>query len=142
MRSVKKRGGWQMLAFLLALLQTYPLAAMQIPPVPPLTPAAQRIKDQVNQIAIGSKLTVRMINGTEYHGHLQAIDPREFSIREVDLKAAVTIPYDEAGRVSKDYGRKGFAGHRVDPKRSLIIGAVFVATLLTIVFVLVANDKS
>jgi hypothetical protein len=52
----------------------------------------------------------------------------------------VTIPNNEIDRVRK--GGKGFGGRRVDPKRSLIVGAVFVGALLTIVFVLVANDKS
>jgi hypothetical protein len=48
------------------------------------------------------------------------------------------------GNVPEDLSawRRGFGGRRVDPKRSLIIGAIFVGTLLTIVFVLVANDKS
>ncbi|MGI8744987.1 MAG: hypothetical protein ACR2NN_20935 [Bryobacteraceae bacterium] len=132
-------GRWRALPLLLALLQAYPLVARQSVP---LDPAAQRIKDQVEVIPIGGKLTVRKTDGTEYHGRLQAIEPQMFSIREVDLKATVTIPYSEVDRIRKNYGGKGFGGRRVDPKRSLIAGAIIVGALFTIVFVAVAKDKS
>ena len=103
------------LAWSLALLQMCPLGAAQVP-VPQLTPAEQRVKDQVNGIAIGGKLTVRKIDGTEFHGRLQAVDPREFSVREVDLKSIVSIAYADVDRVSKDYGGKGIGGRRVNAK--------------------------
>ena len=102
----------------------------------------QSIKEQVNAISIGGKLTIRKTDGTEYHGRLESVGSATFSINEVDLHTAVTISYTEVDRVSKNYGRKGFGGRRVDPKRSLIVGVIFVAALLTTVFVLVANDKS
>jgi len=120
------------LALFLAFVLAYPLGALP----------ARSIKDQVNDISIGGKLTVQKMDGTEYHGRLEAVGPDTFSIDEIDLHTAVTISYNEVDRVRKNYGGKGFGGHRVDPKRSLIVGAIFVGTLLTIVFVLVANDKS
>jgi len=124
------------MAFSMALLLVRPLPAWQNAP-----PDIQKIKDQVNAIPIGGKLTVREQDGTEYHGNLQAIEADAFSIREVDLKQTLTIPYSSVDRISKNYGRKGFAGHRVNPKRSMIIGLVFVGVLLTVVFVAVAHDK-
>jgi len=120
----------------MAFLLAHPLPAWQNAP-----PGLQKIKDQVHAIPIGGKLTVRQTDGTEYHGSLQAIESDTFSIREVDLKQTLTIPYSSVDRVRKNYGRKGFAGHRVDPKRSLIVGLVFVGVLLTVVFVAVAHDK-
>ena len=120
------------LALFLAFVLACPLGAKP----------ARSIKDQVNDIPIGGKLTVRKTNGTEYHGRLESVGPETFSIDEVDLHTSVTISYSEVDRVRKNYGGKGFGGHRVDPKRSLIVGAIFVGALLTIVFVLVANDKS
>jgi len=120
------------LALFLAFVLAYPLGALP----------ARSIKDQVNDISIGGKLTVQKMDGTEYHGRLESVGPETFSIDEVDLHTAVTISYNEVDRVRKNYGGKGFGGHRVDPKRSLIVGAIFVGALLTIVFVLVANDKS
>jgi len=119
------------LALFLAFVLAYPLGAKP----------ARSIKDQVNDIPIGGKLTIRKTDGTEYHGRLESIGLETFSIDEVDLHTAVTISYNEVDRVRKNYGGKGIGGRRVDPKRSLIIGAIFAGALLTIVFV-VANDKS
>jgi hypothetical protein len=136
------RVGWRVFALVLAVLQARSFAAPQVAPSPPSSPAAQKIKDQVNALPIGGKLTVRKLDGTEYHGHLQAIDRQSFSVREVDLKQTVAISYGDVDRIRKDYGRKGFGGRRVDPKRSLVIGAIFIGALLTVVFVLVAQDKS
>ena len=76
------------------------------------------------------------------HGNLQAIDPGTFSVREVDPKTIVTLPYDEVERVSRNYGGKGFGGRRVNPRKSLIAGIIVVGALLTLVFVAVAIDKS
>jgi hypothetical protein len=135
-------GCWRVPAVLLAFLQVHSLVALQNVPSQPLSAGASKIRDQVNDLAIGGKLTVFKIDGTEYHGNLQAIEATTFSIREVDLKTIVTIPYDEVDRVRKNYGGKGFGGHRVDPKKSLIAGIVIVAVLLTVVFVAVAKDKS
>ena len=88
---------------LLAFLQAYPLAGMQNVPPPLLSPAAQKVKDQIiNAIPIGSKLTIRKTDGTEYHGRLEAVETQTFSIREVDLKQIVTIPYSEVDRVRKN----------------------------------------
>jgi hypothetical protein len=42
-------------------------------------------------MAIGAKLTVRKMDGTEYHGHLEAAGPQELSMDEVDLHARATI---------------------------------------------------
>jgi len=130
------------LVWSLALLQICPVGAAQTRPLPQLTPAEQRVKDQVNGIAIGGKLTVRKVDGTEYHGRLQAVDPQVFSVREVDLKSIVSIAYADVDRVSKDYGGKGIGGRRVNAKRSRIIGIVLVAGLLTLVIAAVASDKS
>jgi hypothetical protein len=135
-------GRWQTLSLLLIFLQAYPLAAMQAPVPASLSPAAQKIKDQVSHIPIDGKLTVKEIDGTEYHGHLQTIEPQTFSMREVDLKTTVTIPYSQVEQVRKNYGGKGIGGHRVDPKKNLITSAVILGTLFTILLVALAKDKS
>jgi ribosome maturation factor RimP len=56
-----------------------------------------------------TNLTVEKIDRTEYHGHVQATEPEEFSIREVDFKTTVTIPYDQVEQVRKNYDGKGVA---------------------------------
>jgi hypothetical protein len=108
---LQERGVVRASALFLALLQAFPLSAK-----PP-----QSIKEQANAISIGGKLTVRKTDETEYHGRLESAGSATFSINEVDLHASVTISYTDVARVSKNYGRKGFGGGRVDPRRSLIV---------------------
>jgi hypothetical protein len=103
---------------------------------------ADRVRMQVNALPIGGKLTVTMLDGTEYHGNLSAIDPATFSIREVDLRMLVSVSYSVVDSVSRNYGRKGFGGRRVSPRRNLIAGLLIVGGLLTLVIVAVAADKS
>lgn len=86
---------WRPLVILLAFLQTYPLAATQNIPAAPLSPAAQKIKHQINAVRIGRKLTIQKNDGTEYHGRLETIENQTFSIREVDLKQLVAITVDD-----------------------------------------------
>ena len=114
----------------------------QTQPAPPAAAAVQRIKDRVGEMAIGGKLTVRKLDGTEYHGRLQAVDDQQLSLREVDLGTVITVTYAEIERVSKDYGGKGFGGRRVNPHRSRVIGIAIVAALVTVVIAAVAADKS
>jgi hypothetical protein len=131
---------WRLLAFCLTLLQAHAGVAMQGNPAA-LSPETAKIRDQVNDLPVGGKLTVRKIDGTEYHGNLQAIDGATFSIREVDLKQIVTLRYDEVARVSKNYGGKGIGGRRVNPRRSLIIGLIVVGGLIALAVAAVAADK-
>ena len=109
---------------------------------PPLTPDAQQVKTQVQNIPIGGKLTVNLLNGKEYYGNLSSTDAESFTMREVDLKQTLTLQYAEVQKVRKDYGRPGFGGRRVHPHRSLITGLIIVAALVSLVVVAVASDKS
>jgi hypothetical protein len=87
-------------------------------------------------------LTVRKMDGTEYHGHLQAATAQDFTFVEVDLKQTLTLPYKEVEQVSKNYGGKGIGGKRVNPMRSLIVGTVIVGVFVTVLAVALARDKS
>jgi len=109
---------------------------------PQLGPTAVRVKTGVDALPIGGKLTVTMLDGSEYHGHLRSIEADSFTIREVDLKRILTLRYEEVKRVQKDYGRPGFGGKRVDPRRSRIAGILILGALLGIVIAVVAADKS
>ncbi|MBV9613742.1 MAG: hypothetical protein JO091_14810 [Acidobacteriaceae bacterium] len=132
----------QIVAIVLALLQTCSLITGQNAPPTTLSAAAQRIKSQVSEISVGGKLTVFKADGSEYHGHLQAIEPEIFVISEVDLKQRVTIRYDEVERIRKNYGGKGVGGKRVDPRRNLLVATLLLATLFTTIIVLVATNKA
>jgi hypothetical protein len=87
-------GTARILALFLAVIQVYPLGATPHP----------SIKDQVRAVPVGGKLTVRKMDGTEYHGHLEFAGPETFSIDEVDLRTTVTIAYGEVKQIRKNYG--------------------------------------
>lgn len=109
---------------------------------PQLGHAAVRVKTEVDALPIGGKLTVTMLNGSEYHGDLRSIEADSFSIREVDLKRVLTLRYEEVKRVQKDYGRPGFGGKRVNPRINRIAGILILGALLGIVFAVVAAAKA
>jgi hypothetical protein len=109
---------------------------------PQLSPAAVRVKAEVDALPIGGKLTVNMLDGSEYHGNVRSIEADSFSIREVDLKSVLTLRYEEVKRVQKDYGRPGFGGKRVNPRTNRIVGLLFLGALLGIVFGVLAATKS
>jgi hypothetical protein len=144
----RKRGlgckSFRALCVLLAFLQALPLFAMQNENAPSLQldAASQKVMNQVKKVPIGGKLTVRKMDGTEYHGHLQAATSQDFTFVEVDLKQTLTFPYGEVKQVSKNYGGKGIGGKRVNLKRSLIVGSVIVGVFVTVLAVAFAKDKS
>jgi hypothetical protein len=109
---------------------------------PPLSPAAAGVKTQVDVLPVGGKITVTMLDGSEYHGNLRSIEAESFSMREVDLKKVLTLRYDQVKRVQKDYGRPGFGGKRVNPRSNRIAGILILGALLGIVFGVLAAAKS
>ena len=145
---VPKKALWRKsvraLCFLLALLQAFQLSAMQsgTSPSSQRDTASQKVVREVEKVHLGGKLTVRMMDGTEYHGHLQAITSNDFTFNEVDLKRTLTLPYSEVVQVSKNYGGKGIGGKRVNPKRSLIVVTIIVGVFVTVLAVAIAKDKS
>lgn len=137
--------GFRTLCLLLALLQAFPLFAIQnqSPPSLPLSAAAQRVAEEVKKVPVGGKLTVLKTDGTEYHGRLQTIDQQGFSFMEVDLQQPLTLSYSEVQLVSENYGGKGIGGKRIHhPTRGLIIGAAVLGTIFVILIVALAKDKS
>jgi hypothetical protein len=113
----------------------HPLIAQQMPA---RQTAAQRVRAAIDNLPVGGRMTVQTLNGRELHGNLSAIDPESFSMREVDLKTSLTLRYDEVEKVTKDYGRKGFAGRRVSPRRRLIAGLFLLGGLLALIGVVAA----
>lgn len=133
-----------LIAVLLVFIQSG-TALAQLPPAQPsapLTAAAQRVRSQAENLPVGGRLTVNMLDGNQYCGNLHSIEAISFSIREVDLKKVLTLRYEDVQRIRKDYGRKGFGGRRVHPRTNLIAALVILGALLVLVFALVAADKS
>ena len=127
---------------LVALLVFFQLQLSFAHPQTPLNPAAAKVRAQVQALPIGGELTVIMPGGREYHGNLKSIDSDSFSLREVDLKSEITLRYEDVKNVLKGYGRPGFGGRRVHPRRNLIAGLCVIGGLLIPVIVAVASDKS
>ena len=122
------------LALLLAILIAIPSQAQ-------LTPESQRIRAKIEVLDPNSKMTVKMRDGRELHGSLESSAPESFALNEVDQRMTLTIRYDEVASIARNYGREGFLGRRVSPKKNLIAGVIIIGVLLMIVFVAVANDK-
>jgi hypothetical protein len=95
----------------------------------------------VENLPIGGRLTVNMLDGNQYCGNLHSIEAGSFSIREVDFNKVLTLRYEDVQRIRKDYGRKGFGGRRVHPRTNRI-AALVILGLLVLVIALVAADKS
>ena len=104
--------------------------------------AQKDVRSQVGAIPIGNAMTVETKDGHKLHGRLSSIDADSFSLREVDLQILMNVRYEETTKISRGFGRKGFAGQRVDPRRSLIVGMVIIGGLLALVFGAVLSDRS
>ena len=95
--------------------------------------AIEKLKIQVEKIGIGRKITVIRLDEREFYGSVSNIEADGFQIDEVDLKQTVGFKYNELKKVRKGYGGKNYAvGKRVNPRRSLLIGAVIVGGLFLI----------
>jgi hypothetical protein len=108
--------------------------------VRPVSAQPASIRDQLRDYAIGGRMTVHMCDGRDLHGNLSAIDTDFFTLREVDLKATFDIRYDEVRSIEKNYGRPGFGGRRVSPRKQ-VIGAVIVLGLIFTLVGVVALTK-
>jgi hypothetical protein len=136
------RGFRSAVVLFLVFLQIASCSAQTPGTQPQLSPAAAQVRTNVQDLPIGGKLTVTMLNGSEYYGNLRSIEGDSFSIREVDLKRVLTLRYEDVKRVRKDYGRPGFGGRRVHPRTNRIAAIVILAALLGLVIGAVAADKS
>jgi len=125
-----------------AATQSSPAGTQSAPVAAQTAPAALKVKEDVARIRLDGKMTVRMMDGVEYHGRLDSVGEERFALREVDLRQTLTLKYADVLGVKNNYGGRGFGGRRVDPVRSAIVGVAIVAGLLTLVFVAVASDKS
>ncbi|MDP9172227.1 MAG: hypothetical protein M3N54_16540 [Acidobacteriota bacterium] len=121
----------RLIALLLVFITLHPLVAQQT--------ATDRVRAAIDLVPIGGEMTIKARDGRELHGNLSAVDAEAFTIREVDLERALVLRYDEVERVTKGYGRKGFAGRRVSPRRRLIAGVILLGGLAALIGVVAAS---
>ena len=128
---------------LIALLLIFGLTTATFAQIPPpfLDKEAARIREKIEDLGVGHRLTVKMKNGDYYHGTISKIDPASFEIAEVDLAQVVKFQYAEIKSLYGSYGEKNFFGKRPNPKRSSIIALGVLAGVLIVPILLVATAR-
>ena len=120
-------------------LTTAPIA-QTLPPS--LDKDAARIRQKIEDLGVGHRLTVKLKNGDYYHGTVSKIDPASFEIAEVDLSQVVKFQYAEIKSLYGSYGEKNVFGKRPNPKTSgfIALGVLAGALLVPIILVATARD--
>ena len=103
--------------------------------------SADKIKQNVEAIGVGHKITVIRLDGQEFYGSIRSISTDGFQIYEVDQKHTIDFRYDQLQGVRKGYGGLGFGGKRIPTHRSLITVAAFLGGLTLLLVIIAANDK-
>ena len=98
---------------------------------------AARIREQVEDLGVGHRITVKMKNGDYYHGAVSKIDSGGFELAEIDLAQVVKFQYAEVKSLYGNYGQKNVFGKRPNPKTGIIVaagvlGGLFALILLSI----------
>jgi len=124
-----------LMALLLMLAVTTLTAAQTTPPF--LDKDAARIRQKIEDLGVGHRLTVKMKNGDYYHGTISQMDSASFEMAEVDLAQVVKFQYAEIKSLYDSYGEKNVFGKRPNPKRSGIIAAGVVGGLMLLVLLTV-----
>ena len=123
--------GRSRIALLLMLAVTTVASAQTTPPF--LDKDAARIRQKIEDLGVGHRLTVKMKNGDYYHGTISKMDSASFEMAEVDLAQVVKFQYAEIKSLYGSYGEKNVFGKRPNPKNSMIIAAGVVGGLMLLV---------
>jgi hypothetical protein len=97
---------------------------------PALSPAAAKVKAQVEKKGLGKEVTVIMLDGREFHGTIKIIEDETFTLAEIDLKRLAEFRYDETKKLLDGIGGVGFMGKRVHKKRSIWVGVAVVGGIM------------
>jgi len=128
-----------LIALLLMLGVTTVTTAQTTPPF--LEKDAARIREKVEDLGVGHRLTIKMKNGDYYHGTVSKIDPASFEMAEVDLAQVVKFQYAEIKSLYGSYGEKNVFGKRPNPKTGPIFALAVVVGCLVVPLLLVARAK-
>ena len=120
-----------LIALLLVFGLTIVTTAQTTPPF--LDKDAARIREKIEDLGVGHRLTIKMKNGDYYHGTISKIDPAGFEMAEVDLSQVVKFQYAEIKSLYGSYGQKNVFGKRPNPKTGIFIFAGVMAGLMTLV---------
>jgi hypothetical protein len=126
------------LAFLTLLISNNHLCFAQINPTNPSqrkqiqAAEKEKLKNQVEKIGIGRKITAIRLDEREFYGSVTNMDADGFQIDEVDLNQIIVFKYNELKKVKKGYGGKGYGGQRIPTRRSLLVGGAILGGLFLI----------
>lgn len=77
---------------------------------------ADKIKQKVEQLGIGNRVTVVLLNGNEYYGAITEAAGESFELSEIDLNQKITITYSEVKKVRSGFGNSNpYNGRRWHP---------------------------
>jgi hypothetical protein len=125
----------------LSLIFGLTTAAIAQTPPPFLDKDAARIREKIEDLGVGHRLTVKMKNGDYYHGTISKIEPASFEIAEVDLSQVVKFQYAEIKSLYGSYGEKNVFGKRPNPKTSSYIALGVLAGVLLVPILIVATAR-
>jgi hypothetical protein len=120
-----------LIALLLILGATTVTLAQTTPPF--LDKDAARIREKIEDLGVGHRLTIKMKNGDYYHGTISKIDAANFEMAEVDLAQVVKFQYAEIKSLYGSYGEKNVFGKRPNPKTGVYVFAAVMAGLIVAV---------
>ena len=127
------------IALLLMFGLTTATIAQTTPPF--LDKDAARIREKVEDLGVGHRLTVKLKNGDYYHGTISKTEPAGFEIAEVDLAQVVKFQYAEIKSLYGRYGEKNVFGKRPNPKTSSYIALGVLAGVLLVPILIVATAR-
>jgi hypothetical protein len=106
-----------------------------------LSKQERKIKDKVQNIGYGGKITVIKVDKQKFYGKVTRIEDKGFSIREVDLKVEMTFDYADVKKIHKGDGEKHLiTGKRNNPQKGWLYGLAIFGTLAVILGITL-NDK-
>jgi hypothetical protein len=120
-----------LIALLLMLGVTTVTIAQTTPPF--LDKDAARIREKIEDLGVGHRLTIKMKNGDYYHGTISKIDSASFEMAEVDLAQVVKFQFAEIKSLYGSYGEKNVFGKRPNPKTGIFVFAGVMAGLMVAV---------
>ena len=127
------------LALLLMVGLTTVTVAQTTPPF--LDKDAARVREKIEGLGVGHRLTVKLKNGDYYHGTISKIDSASFEMAEVDLAQVVKFQFAEIKSLYGSYGEKNVFGKRPNPKRSSIIALAVVGGVLLVPLLILATSR-
>ncbi len=105
-------------------------------------PKQDKIKEKVEKIGIGGKITVFRSDKKKFYGKVTSLDDEGFQILEVDLKTTIDFKYSEISKITTGDGEKNLiTGKRANPKKGWLYGLAIFGALFVILAVALSDKE-